>query len=52
MKIFNLLCALILVCGSTLAQDPNALLKEVRLKLEKVTDYSAQVHIHADIPMI
>jgi outer membrane lipoprotein-sorting protein len=35
-----------------LAQDPNLLLKEVRLKLEKVTDYSAQVHIHANVPMI
>ena len=34
------------------AQDPNLLLKEVRLKLEKVADYSAQVHIHANIPMI
>ena len=35
-----------------LAQDPNLLLKEVRLKLEKVTDYSVQVHIHANVPMI
>jgi hypothetical protein len=34
------------------AQDPNLILKEVRLKLEKVADYSAQVHIHANIPMI
>lgn len=34
------------------AQDPNLVLKEVRLKLEKVADYSAQVHIHANIPMI
>lgn len=34
------------------AQDPNLLLKEVRLKLEKVKDYSAQVHIEANVPMI
>ena len=34
------------------AQDPNELVKAVRLKLEKVTDYSADVHIKAQVPMI
>ena len=52
MRIFSIFYSLVFVACSLLAQDPNALLKEVRLKLEKVTDYSAQVHIHANIPMI
>ncbi|MEY5001676.1 MAG: hypothetical protein RLZZ211_1712 [Bacteroidota bacterium] len=34
------------------AQDPTELVKAVRLKLEKVTDYSASVHIKAQVPMI
>jgi hypothetical protein len=34
------------------AQDPNELVKAVRLKLEKVKDYSADVHIKAQVPMI
>ena len=34
------------------AQDANELVKAVRIKLEKVTDYSANVHIKAQVPMI
>lgn len=34
------------------AQDPNELVKAVRLKLEKVHDYSADIHIKAQVPMI
>lgn len=36
----------------SLAQDPNELVKAVRLKLEKVKDYTADVHIKAQVPMI
>ena len=34
------------------AQDANELVKAVRIKLEKVTDYSANVHIKVQVPMI
>lgn len=34
------------------AQDPNELVKAVRLKIAKVKDYSADVHIKAQVPMI
>ena len=34
------------------AQDPNELVKAVRLKIAKVQDYSADVHIKAQVPMI
>lgn len=34
------------------AQDPNELVGAVRLKLAKVQDYSADVHIKAQVPMI
>ena len=34
------------------AQDANELVKAVRLKLEKVQDYSADIHIKAQVPMI
>jgi hypothetical protein len=36
----------------TWAQDANELVKAVRLKLEKVQDYSADIHIKAQVPMI
>lgn len=34
------------------AQDPNELVQSVRLKLEKVKDYTSDVHIKALVPMI
>ena len=34
------------------AQDANELVKAVRLKLEKVQDYTADIHIKAQVPMI
>ncbi|MFM8596559.1 MAG: LolA family protein [Flavobacteriales bacterium] len=54
MKLLSLIFGFLILSAtaSHWAQDPNLLLKEVRLKLEKVSDYSAQVHIHANIPMI
>ncbi|MFM6945586.1 MAG: LolA family protein [Flavobacteriales bacterium] len=54
MKLLPLFLGILIVSSTAFvrAQDPNLLLKEVRLKLEKVSDYSAQVHIHANIPMI
>jgi hypothetical protein len=44
---------LALICSQfAFAQDPNELVKAVRLKLEKVQDYSADIHIKAQVPMI
>lgn len=48
----SLLLVGILLAPYFKAQDPNQIVKEVRLKLEKVTDYSADVHIKAQVPML
>jgi outer membrane lipoprotein-sorting protein len=48
----SFLLSLLFLTHLTSAQDPNELVKAVRLKLEKVTDYAADVHIKAQVPMI
>lgn len=52
MRILTFIVLLLFIQTPLFSQDANAILKEVRLKLEKVQDYSAQVYIHASIPMI
>ena len=47
-----LLLSLLFVTQLASAQDPNELVKAVRLKLEKVADYAADIHIKAQVPMI
>jgi hypothetical protein len=47
-----LLLSFLLLWQFVSAQDPNELVKAVRLKLEKVNDYAADVHIKAQVPMI
>jgi hypothetical protein len=51
MKYFFIICFLFVTVGLN-AQDANELVKAVRIKLEKVTDYSVNVHIKAQVPMI
>ena len=51
MKLFFFLTTLFIFQMAS-AQDANELVKAVRLKLEKVQDYSADIHIKAQVPMI
>lgn len=51
MKI-TLLFAFVLSFFTFLAQDANQIVKAVRLKLELVNDYTVDIHVKAQVPMI
>ncbi len=53
MKIFCLIfIALFIKIGNLLAQDPEALMKMIKLKLEKINDYEASASLKTQIPFL